>query len=85
MSDIQEQHQILEIPPQLYDKLTGWCYLPFAPKNSTTAQEWTELLLTQEFTDVVLNDISNNLIGLLRAFSAFPYENNLNAAIRAIK
>ncbi|KAM0296250.1 hypothetical protein ACHAPM_010242 [Fusarium culmorum] len=85
MSDTQEQYQILEIPPQLYDKLTGWCHLPSAPKNSTTAQEWTELLSTQEFTGVVLNDTSNNLIGLLRAFSAFPYENKLDAAIRAIK
>ncbi|RGP64561.1 hypothetical protein FSPOR_7927 [Fusarium sporotrichioides] len=77
MSDPQERHQILEIPPQLYDKLTEWCHAPTAPISGDTVQEWTELLSTQEFKEVIHEDTSNNLIGLLRAFGAFPFEDNL--------
>ncbi|KAM0423231.1 hypothetical protein ACHAPD_001703 [Fusarium lateritium] len=83
--DPPEQHQILENPSQLYDQLTAWCYTPVVLMDSDTAREWTELLSTKEFTSVTLEDTPGNLTGLLRAFNAFPYDDELNAARQAIK
>ncbi|UZP33508.1 hypothetical protein NXS19_001324 [Fusarium pseudograminearum] len=84
MSDPQERRQILEIPPQLYEKLTE-CQLPHVPMTADALLEWAELLSTQNFTDVILEDTSSNLVGLLRALSAFPFDDDFNAARKSVK
>ncbi|KAL3606285.1 hypothetical protein FPOAC2_01241 [Fusarium poae] len=85
MSSPPEQRRVLKIPDQLYCKLAEWCYVPYVPADSAASEEWTECLLTHEFTDVTLEDTSNNLIGLLRALGAFPYDEDLNAVLEAVK
>ncbi|CEI64844.1 hypothetical protein FVEN_g3343 [Fusarium venenatum] len=78
MSDPQERRKVLQIPPQLYNKLTEWYHAPTVPKNSDTAREWKKMLSTQKFKDIVLDNTSGNLIGLLRALC-------LNGASKSVK
>ncbi|CAF3548360.1 unnamed protein product, partial [Fusarium graminearum] len=61
------------------------CHLPYAPMPADALLEWAELLSTQNFTDVILEDTSSNLVGLLRALSAFPFDDDFNAARKSVK
>ncbi|RGP58609.1 hypothetical protein FLONG3_11422 [Fusarium longipes] len=80
-----QNRQVLEIPPRLYSSLTEWRHFLSVPRRNHIAHQWADLLSTQEFTHVVLEDTPNNLIGLLRAFAAFPNDENIKAAKQAVE